>query len=115
MAKRNETPIEAHDITDFLKQAAKPNTVYDAVQVCNRAMVVHRADLTEFPPSERNNFNGGERMTLTVTFMGNGEEATVETGQRGITEVVAQLLDAGLLPFRCMIIKKGKFLAIAPC
>lgn len=113
MAKR-EAELQAYDISELLKTVEKPATVYDATQVCNRAMIVNKVDYQVFEPSERNNFKGGERMQLSVEFIGNGEIATVETGQRGVTEVVAKVLDAGLIPFRCMIVKKGKFLAIAP-
>jgi Fe2+ or Zn2+ uptake regulation protein len=111
---KQPTQIEAYDITDALASIEKPATVYDAKQVLNRAMVVHTVEYKTFEPTSQNNYQVGERALFSVTFLGNGERAVVETSQKSVTIPVAALVAQGLLPFRCQIIQKGKFLSIAP-
>lgn len=113
MAKQVES-IEAHDIKDFLTNVEQPKAVYDAKQVTNRAMIVTKVDYKSYEPSERNNYQNGEKTILTVTFIGSGEIAIIETSMTGLTIPIAALVDAGYLPFRCSIIPKGKFLTLAP-
>ena len=114
MAKNEQQAVEAHDITDLLKSIENPPAVYDAKQVTNRAMIVSKVDYKMYEPSERNNYQVGEKTIMTVTFIATGEIATVETSMKGITIPIAAIVDAGYLPFRCAIIPKGKFLAVAP-
>lgn len=113
MAKE-QVQVEANDIKDFLAAVEQPSAVYDAKQVTNRAMVVTKVDYKIYEPTEKNNYQVGEKTIMQVTFIGSGEKAVVETSMTGITVPIAALVAANYLPFRCMIIPKGKFLALAP-
>jgi len=113
MAKE-QIQVEANDIKDFLASVEQPGAVYDAKQVTNRAMVVLKVDYRLYEPNANNNFKTGERLIMQVTFIVTGERATVETSMTGITTPVTALVAANYLPFRCMIVPKGKFLALAP-
>ena len=109
MAKRTENQIAdipANDITDILAQMDKLPTVYKWDQVLNRAFVVNAVEWKVFD-------NGGERAELHVTFLAGSENAVIEVAAKGVTLPVGKLEQAGMIPFRCKIIQRGKFPELA--
>lgn len=113
MAKETVT-TEANDIKDFLAAVEQPPAVYDAKQITNRAMIVTKVDYKTYEPTANNNYQFGEKTIMQVTFIATGEKAVVESSMSGITVPIAALVAANYVPFRCMIVPKGKFLALAP-
>jgi len=111
MAKK-DNGIPTADIKAFLQSVPRLAPVYDAKDFTNRPFTLVKIDWTIFEANARNNFRSTAKVKMTCLTHSDGREVLLETSQKGITEVISAIEEAGQFPCDIMIVQEGKFCTV---
>lgn len=111
MAKK-DNGIPTANIKDFLATVPRLAPVYDAKDFTNRPFTLTKIDWTIFEATARNNYRSTAKVKLTGLTHSDGREVILESSQKGITEIINAIEEAGQFPCDIMIVQEGKFCTI---